>query len=159
MQPTIHVLIGLPGSGKSTWTRKHLQNNTSVVVSSDNLIEAWGKERGLNYDQAFKQCSQKDVERQMKAAFKDALENKANIIVDRTNMTVRGRKQWLDAAKGYRKVAVVFVLDDATHKARLKAREIAEGKTIPAFVMKNMANSYVAPTKEEGFDQVIYVRD
>lgn len=159
MSATMYVLIGLPGTGKSTWVRKFLNSNEAVIVSSDDLIEAWGKERGLNYTEAFGKVNFKDIEREMRARFSAAVVAEDNIIVDRTNMTAKSRKAWMDAAGTYRKVAVVFSIDDVTHKARLEHRAATEGKVIPEHVIKNMANSYVAPSKDEGFDQIIYVRD
>jgi hypothetical protein len=80
-------------------------------------------------------------------------------MVDRTNMTVKGRAEILAVVpEHYRRTAVVFSLTDAEHKRRLDGRAASTGKVIPTFVIKNMANSYVAPTTEE-FNQVTYIRD
>lgn len=156
----IRILIGLPGCGKSTYRAKLLaQEPDWVVVSTDDLIDAYAAERGLTYTEAFDKVNQKDLKRQFNAQLKAALADGKRVMVDRTNMTVKGRKALLDLAPaGTLKTAVVWSLTDFEHDRRLQGRAIATGKIIPAYVVRNMARSYVAPTSEE-FDRITYIRD
>jgi hypothetical protein len=57
----------------------------------------------------------------------------------------------------YKKVAIVFEIDDDELNRRLNERSNATGKTIPPHVIKSMAQSYIPPTKSEGFDEVKFV--
>lgn len=156
---TIHILIGLPASGKSTWRAKHiLANPEAVTVSTDDMIEEYAAANGLTYSEAFKKVDFKSLNTRFKYAIKAAVEEGRDIIVDRTNMSVKSRAELLKLAEGYDAHAVVFVVTDAVLEARLKARGIATGKWIPKATIENMAKSYVAPTKEEGFVSVTYVR-
>lgn len=39
-KPKCHILIGVPGSGKSTWIKSSEYRNVSRVLSSDDIIES-----------------------------------------------------------------------------------------------------------------------
>lgn len=153
------ILVGLPGSGKSSWCKKFLASQTDeyVIISSDDLVDAWAAEHGLTYDEAFKICP--NFEKTINYAFREAMKSGKNIIVDRTCMSVKARRKWLsELTDSYEAEAVVFVVDDVELKRRLEARKAAIGKSIPEFVLKSMQNRYQAPSKEEGFVKITYVR-
>jgi predicted kinase len=79
------------------------------------------------------------------------------VVIDRTNMTAKGRKKYLDMVpKNYKKIAVVFNIPDDELQRRLKTRADETGKTIPSFVLENMLKSYQEPTLEE-FDKIIFI--
>lgn len=156
----LYILIGLPGSGKSTWTKNFLakQEEPFVIVSSDDIIEEKCAEAGLNYSQGFEKFvgfATGEMKRRAKAAAAAG----HNVIWDQTNMTPKSRKDKIGMFEGYQRNAVVFSITDDELFRRLKLRESQTGKSIPAFVVKNMAKSYQAPTKAEGFDSITYVRN
>lgn len=155
---TVKVLIGAPGVGKSTW-REHNVGEDDVVLSTDDMIDAFASIHGITYAEAWHKINQKQIKRDMKAIMLEAIENNQNIIVDRTNMTVKNRKEFLRVPETYRKVAVVWSLTDAEHTRRLKARVAAGGKSVPDFVIRMMLNSYQAPSREEGFDEIRWVKN
>lgn len=154
--PKAYILIGLPGVGKSTWVEDHLYFNKELtyVVSSDNIIEDIATTYGKTYNQAFASL----IEFADKTSFE--LFNKyvgveANIIVDRTNLTKKGRKRFLDILKknGYEIEAVVFEKpDDKEWTRRLNDRP---GKSIPSEVLDRMEKSFQYPEIEEGFDRIL----
>lgn len=157
---TMHILVGLPGSGKSTWRTKHLLSNPdAVTVSTDDMIEEYAAEKGLTYSEAWDKVDMKSFNTRFKYAIKAAVEAGQDIIIDRTNMGVKARRELLKhLTPDYEAHAVVFVVTDAVLKERLKTRAEKTGKVIPEFVLKNMANNYVAPSRDEGFASVTYVR-
>jgi predicted kinase len=157
---TMHILVGLPGSGKSTWRTKHLLTNPdAVTVSTDDMIEEYAAEKGLTYSEAWDKVDMKSFNTRFKYAIKAAVDAGRDIIIDRTNMGVKARRELLKhLTEDYDAHAVVFVVTDAVLKERLKTRAEKTGKVIPEFVLKSMANNYVAPTREEGFTSVTYVR-
>lgn len=156
--PTLHMLIGLPGSGKSTWRNNYLASNPSldtVVVSSDDIIEEWAAANNLTYSEAWSKINQKDVAAKFRTQLKEALNLNKNIIVDRTNMGVKARREILKhVPESYETVGVVFVIPDNVLEQRLDARAKATGKVIPKFVINNMAKAYVAPIKGEFTKQI-----
>lgn len=155
-QPEIIVLIGLPGSGKSTWRDKMLNQSHAdyIVISSDDEIEQLAKADGTDYSSGFKKYIGKATAIS-KQKFKKAVNNNKNIIWDQTNLTPKKRKSIISQVPDhYKKIAVAFEVTQDELDNRLKQREQDTGKHIPPDVMKNMANSYIPPTKEEGFDEV-----
>ena len=157
--PEIIVLIGLPGSGKSTWRDNMLANSpeTYVVVSSDDELERMADHEGISYNEAFKKYIGKSTAIS-KQKFREAVNKGENIIWDQTNLSLKKRRGILNQVPaGYRKTAVAFGVTSAELNQRLKNREAETGKHIPPKVIKDMARSYRPPTKEEGFDNVIFV--
>mgnify|MGYP003652285438 CR=1 FL=1 len=160
MDKLLIVLIGLPGSGKSTWRDDFLSKTDKefVIISSDDEIESLCKAEGLTYTDGF----DKFVGRAtmiIKQKFKEAVNTGKNVIWDQTNMSVKKRRGILQKVpEGYRCEAVSFEVTLEELNSRLTKREAETGKHIPPFVIKSMANSYVPPTKSEGFDKVTIVK-
>lgn len=156
--PEIYVLVGVPGSGKSTWTRQFLASSEKkfVVVSSDDLLEVWGAAEGLSYSESFnKYIKRASVE--VERMFKDAKQNRQNIILDRTNLSANKRKGILqNMPKEYIKVAVMFETPSEEIERRLAAREAETGKHIPASVMKDMYSRAEPPSVAEGFNKILF---
>lgn len=149
------VMVGLPGSGKSTLITQMKKEKPYTVISTDDIFEEWGKEHDMDYNAAFKTFEFKDVEREMNNRLRNALNKRKNVIVDRTNMTVKSRARMLHSVpKGYKKIAIVFDVDPTELKRRLDKREKETGKKIPTSVIDNMRQSYQIPSKAEGFDEI-----
>lgn len=157
-QPEIIILVGLPGSGKSTYIKQLQHKRDYVVLSTDDIFDRFASDAGISYNQAFKTLPYKDAEREMFSDLREALSQKKNIIVDQTNMTIKSRARKLSAVpKGYKKTAVVFSVDDKELQRRLDQREREIGKSIPADVIKTMKASFQPPSQAEGFDEIIKV--
>lgn len=158
--PEILILIGLPGSGKSTYRNKiRSESKNYLELSTDDMIDEIAQQQGKTYTEVFPSVNMKYLTKRMIESFKEGLEQGRNIIIDRTNMSKKRRKEFLDMVpENYEKVAVVFVIPDNILKQRLKSRADATGKSIPDFVVTNMAKSYESPDKEE-FHKIQYVRD
>lgn len=158
--PSVYILIGLPGSGKSTWCDRHFAANPGVdfvTISSDAMVEEFAAKHGITYDEAHGRLDWKSVNTRMKYQFRAALKDGKDVIVDRTNMSKKARKLFLkDLPEGYERVAVNFQITDQELRRRLDARAAVTGKSIPDDVLKNMSERYVAPDREE-FDRIIRV--
>ena len=151
-RPFVILLVGVPLSGKSTWIRNN--HPTTRIVSRDELVmEVYGSD---DYNTAFKEVNQKDVERLLDLRLKEVNTNKENVIVDMTNMVVSRRVKTLRYfSDDYYKEVIVFpVLDSDEYKRRNNERNVNENKWIPPFVISSMLNSYQEPTLDEGFDKI-----
>ena len=51
--PTVYVLVGVPGSGKSTWIRNQIWALGLTVVSTDAFVEQEAHRQGKTYNEVF----------------------------------------------------------------------------------------------------------
>ncbi len=147
------MLIGPTLSGKSTYIRNNYPN-TEVISRDEIVMEVFGSR---DYNLAFKEVDQKEVDRVLATRLKEANDLKTSVIIDMTNMTVKRRMATLrNFNKDFSRVAVVFpILSDEEYTKRNIDRNAKENKWIPPFVIKSMIDSYQAPTLEEGYDRTI----
>ena len=154
--PKAYILIGVPGSGKSTWINEQpFDWNNTVVASTDSYVEQVAKERGKTYNEVFKEVMPLAVQN-MVSVVVDAVENENDIVWDQTSTTVISRiKKIRMLPDNYKKIAVVFPTPDKKElERRLSSRP---GKEIPHEVISQMIGQWEKPTKAEGFDVVIYI--
>lgn len=153
---TFTMLIGAPGTGKSTWA---VRQKHSKVFSTDAILEEWGKRDGLSYNQAFARYDFRKVTREMEDRIKKAFAKGQSVIWDQTNMSVKSRAKKLAMVPAdYQKAAVIFIVPEAEVKKRLKAREKETGKVINFGVLKSFQNKYERPTEDE-FDLIMEIRE
>jgi predicted kinase len=152
--PTVYLLIGVPGSGKSTWLSKQDLSN-AVVLSTDNYVEHFAKLNNKTYTEIFKSVIG-EATRLMHEDLRQAIRDRKDIYWDQTNLTAKTRAGKLAQIPGtYEKVAVYFPTpSDAELARRLAARP---GKTIPANVVLGMKSQLEPPTLAEGFDDITVV--
>jgi predicted kinase len=148
--PNLYMLIGVPGSGKSTWIKNQNFDSNVVIISTDDIIERHAQAQGLTYSEVF-QNEIKAATAEMNRNLADAIAKNKDIVWDQTNLTAKSRKPKLSQIPNtYEKHAVFFKTPDEQElKRRLASRP---GKTIPANVVLGMKSQLQMPTVEEGFD-------
>lgn len=156
--PRIFVLIGPPGSGKSTWVGRYfsgmdpsfpLAAEPIEVLSSDAMIEAFAKERGLSYRDAIALVDHEHIRKTLLERLRVAIEKGYTVILDRTNMTIQARNTFLAAVPDYYdRIAVDFRIHPALLIERLAKRERDANKHIPIGVFDRFVASYEAPTTD-----------
>lgn len=158
--PAIYVLVGPPGSGKSTWISKNFSKNDpkTAILSTDYYIEKAAKEQGKLYNDVFRDEAA-EAHRKFHIEVAKAIKENKNIVWDQTNIKESDRLGIIKSTpKYYKKIAVVFNLPREEVEKRLAQREKETGKHIPPFVVDSMFNNFTLPTKEEGFDKIIFVK-
>lgn len=160
--PNFYMLVGAPGSGKSTWTRNFLSKTSDeyVIISSDDIIVEWGKllDPNMTYSDAFKKVDFKEVQKELNVRLMSAIADMKNIIWDQTNLTSKSRKGRVSRIpKVYDKTCVVFKIENDELFKRLENRAQQEGKRIPEKVVNDMIATFEEPSKSEGFDRIMYV--
>jgi len=147
----LFVLVGVPGSGKSTWASNQEWAKDCAYISTDKFVEAYAREVNLTYSEVFKEFMPTAVKLMADEVIK-ARAKGSDIIWDQTSTSIGSRKKKFNMLPDYYKIAVVFPIPDTIELARrLGSRP---GKHIPANVLEEMIKSFEMPTKEEGFDEI-----
>jgi predicted kinase len=142
--PTIVVLVGLPGSGKSTYI-KHRDG----VLSSDEI-------RRLLADDSEDQTIHARVFAVLRALLKQRIEiGRPVTYIDATNLTRRDRKPYLKMAK-LRACAIEAIFFDVPLEV-CQERNRRRSRVVPEEVIARMAKRLQPPAIAEGFDRVIVV--
>lgn len=153
-KPKCFQLIGVPGSGKTTWVKNQEWADSCVVVSTDEFVEDYAKEVGSTYSEVFDDYMPTAVNLMAEKVVR-AREAGQDIIWDQTSVSVKSRKRKFNMLRNYEHIAIVFSTPDKEELARRLASR--PGKNIPANVMKMMIENLEVPTEEEGFKEIWYV--
>jgi predicted kinase len=146
----VYMMIGVPGSGKSTWINSQDWIKDCVLVSTDKLIELEAGRQGKTYNDVFTSYID-EANRLMIEDVKAAVAEGKDVIWDQTNTARKSRKAKLATMPGYYKIAVVFATPEAEEwQRRINSRP---GKIIPEGALKAMAQGLQLPTEDE-FDEI-----
>ena len=149
--PKCYQLIGIPGSGKSTWISNQDWAGDCVVVSTDNHVEDYAKSVGKTYSEVFADYMPTAVDLMAEDVVR-AREQGKDIIWDQTSVNVKSRKRKFNMLPNYEHIAVVFKTPEQKELyRRLFSRP---GKDIPDHVIASMIASFQMPTEEEGFKEI-----
>lgn len=157
--PKCYMLVGVPASGKSTFSYDNFDLGT--IISTDAIIDYISHTYGMTYNESFKDLIG-FAEKVMWKNINSCIERGLDIIIDRTNLTEKSRKKFIDKLKpfGYTFQAIVFpevgsaALSEEEWKRRLANRP---GKTIPDHILESMVDNYEIPLMSEGFEKTIFV--
>jgi predicted kinase len=140
------LAIGLPGSGKTTWFKRH-----EIRPLSSDMV------RTLLFDDVREQRFQDLVFSNLRSMLKARLIARRPMnYVDATNLTPQERHHWIKLAKdfGYEVQAVFFDVPLEVCVERHQRRD----RVVPEDVMRRMAAKLKPPTFEEGFAKITVVR-
>ena len=146
--PTLYILIGVPGSGKSTYAKELCEKSErGVALVSSDEIRKWlfGNESC--------QANPKLVFDTAHEAIKNQLSCGYDVVFDATNIYKHNREKLIKkimfkVTKPVRFVAIYFDTPIETCIARQELRE----RKVPTKVIEKMARQIDKPTFEEGFD-------
>jgi predicted kinase len=152
------MLVGLPGSGKSTWVKEFVKGalDNYVIISTDEFIDEYAAANNVSYNEAFKLLDLKEVEKKMYEKLEVAVYENKHIIWDQTNTSVKTRAKKLSKIPNkYMKYAKYFDISEEDLNARLYKRAKEEDKFIPHTVLQSMKDSLVEPSTTEGFNYIL----
>jgi predicted kinase len=143
---SVILAIGLPGSGKSSWFKRH-----NITPLSSDLL------RALLFDDPMEQRFQDLVFSNLRSMLKARLIARRPLnYVDATNLTPHERQNWIKLAKdyGYEVQAVFFdvPLEVCLERNQRRQRMVAED------VVRRLSAKLRPPTFEEGFAKITVVR-
>ena len=146
------LMCGVPGSGKSTWVRNNFPDITPV--SRDAIRFELLDERGGDYFAYEDEVFEKFIHQIIGSLMVDEI-----TIADATHLNVKAR------AKVLRKVAkfadeIEAVVMDVHLVTALKRNDMREGRAfVPCGVIRRMYFQMEAPTVEEGFTKITFIRE
>jgi predicted kinase len=143
---TVVLAVGLPGSGKSSWFKRH----NLTPLSSDMI-------RAMLFDDPTEQRFQDLVFSNLRSMLRARLVARRPLnYVDATNLTPHDRSSWIKLAKdfGYEVQAVYF---DVPLEVCLE-RNGRRHRMVEEDVMRKMSAKLKAPTFDEGFSKITVVR-
>ena len=149
--PKLYVLIGVPGSGKSTWVKSQDWANDCAYISTDEFVEDYAKEVGSTYSEVFDEYMPTAVKLMADKVVR-AREAGKDIIWDQTSTTLASRKRKFSMLPDYYAIAVVFKTPEKEELDRRLAGR--PGKNIPRHVMRSMISGWEEPTEDEGFAEI-----
>jgi len=151
--PKCYQLIGVPGSGKSTWIKNQDWALGLTIVSTDAFVEDYARKEGKTYNEVFKDYMPEAV-KLMAEQVVFARKHGHTILWDQTSTTIASRKKKFNMLPGYEHIAVVFRTPNRDElDVRLSGRP---GKDIPKEVVDSMIAGWEEPSLEEGFKEIWY---
>lgn len=150
------MLVGVPGSGKSSWHCDQEWLQEAAYISTDRYVEEYAKSQGKTYSEVFKEVMPKCVE-YMTGDVIHAREAGKDIVWDQTSTTIQSRARKFAMLPDYYAIAVVFNSIEREELNRRLQSRYDSGKIIPENVVQDMIDNWEEPTLEEGFNEIWYV--
>ncbi|XP_034156364.2 heterogeneous nuclear ribonucleoprotein U-like protein 1 [Pangasianodon hypophthalmus] len=157
----ILMMVGLPGSGKTTWSIKHSKENpekkfnilgTNAIMDKMKMM---GLRRQRNYsgrwDVLISQATQC-----LNRLIQIAARKKRNYILDQTNVYGSAQRRKMRPFEGFQRKAIVICPTDEDLKERTLKRTDEEGKDVPDHAVLEMKANFVLPDAGEFLDEVIF---
>lgn len=146
--------IGIPGSGKTTWSKSISEKLGIERVSSDDFIDKYAEDKGISYKQAFIDFGIKSAERNQEQKLKELIYHRKPFILDKTNMSMNSRHKSLKHIPSfYLRAACVFKIT-TDEFIEVNNQRKSFGRDIPETVVRNMLKSYEIPDE---FDRKFFM--
>lgn len=144
MRPKFIMLVGIPGSGKSTHAKNLIHTTNGVHLSSDSIrAELYGDESTQgNPSEVFEIMHKRTLE---------ALANGNNVIYDATNITRKDRASIMSKIPKYVETECHIVW--APIETCIE-RDSKRQRTVGKEVIDRMLKRFQAPYYDEGFDSI-----
>lgn len=146
-KPTLWVMVGLSGSGKSSVAKEIAENNSNtIIVPLDNIREEL---TGKVEDQS----KNEEVFKVFHKRIREAIENNTNVIADATNITMRSRRAIIENIKGIECRKIAYLIPKPFDQCKID--NLNRQHPVPDEVLDKQIRKFQIPFMEEGFDEGI----
>ena len=143
----IHLLVGIPGSGKSTYAKKLKEDLKCDVISTDTVRNEhpdW--EEPAIWVEVYQRAA-------------NALKNNVDVIFDATNPTEKVRKRFIEKVSEHQVKVVMgaYFFDTPWEECKervIKRNSMPNERFLPPEVVESYGKSVTKPSLEEGFQFV-----
>lgn len=135
MEKTLAILMGLQGSGKSTFYRTHLAK-AFVRVNLDTL----------------------KTRHREKLLFDECLANGSSLAIDNTNPTRLDRQRYILPAKAAGYHVVGYFLESKIKDCMQRNAQREGTERVPEQAIAATSNKLEIPSYDEGFDELFFVK-
>ena len=132
---TIYIMMGLQGSGKTTFCQQYLSDVRYVNLDT---LNTRNKEA---------------------LVIQDCLNNSDNYVVDNTNPTRQDRLRYIPNAKEHGYHIVGYYMQSHLQECIKRNNERTGKKRIPSKAIAMTSNKLELPSYDEGFDELYYVKN
>lgn len=148
-RPSLILLVGIPGSGKTTYAEKYIEEHPNTIhLSSDKIrAELWGNEaiQGDN-NEVFSLMQSRAIE---------ALNNGQNVVYDATNITRKDRSYIIALCPKFAKIECHIIW--APIETCIE-RDAERKRTVGKEVIDRMLKRFQAPYFDEGIHEIKIIR-
>lgn len=152
MKKHLYLMMGVPGSGKSTYAKNILKYG-DIYISRDEIRYS------LLTDEDDYFAKENEVIKTFIENIDKALELEAHcgdVYADATHLSPKSRAQVLNQLKNKDKVSVIYL--DIPLNIILERNAQRKGRAlVPENVVRRMHNSIILPTRAEGIEELIII--
>lgn len=146
-----NMMVGLPGSGKSYFTKYLAETEQTEIVSSDEIRkELFGDENDQEHNA--------EVFNEVHNRIYTALRENRNVCYDATNLSRKRRKSFLNTFNSIKNVEIIkrcYVI--TTHYDTCRLQNQARSRVVPGDVIFRMFQHINLPRIDEGWDRIEFI--
>lgn len=147
--PKLFMMVGLPGSGKSTYAHYIItEKGKPIIHSSDDLREEL-------YGDSNNQDNNVDLFQELHKRIKEDLRNGKDVIYDATNISKKRRRAFLSELKNISCIRIcVLIMTPFDKCVEFNSKR---DRVVPVDVIERMIKNWNPPALNEGFDNIIVI--
>lgn len=149
VKPKLYVLVGLPASGKSTYAKNNLLDKAKLLSSDAIRKELFNDETH--------QADNKAVFTTLYNRAREYLRNGDNVVIDSTSINKFERARVLRNFEGF-DIEKIAIFINTPVKVCCE-RDLLRSRTVGKDVIYKYKRKFERPTIDEGFDNVIEVKE
>lgn len=143
------LTIGLPGSGKTTYSKKYAGENGFDYISSDEIrYDRFTDEFGDNEEQS-------EIWREARLRIAQSLKEGKSVLLDSTMTHSKSRVNLIRFAKSIDENVEIIAMHFNTPLEVCLERNSKREKPVPSEVVEGMFKKYQTPSENEGFTEII----